>query len=70
MTLTHNQLQAANQGEAVKVEHNGETYYLLSSSLYDELDVVDCSPLTSDEIDLLADVAADIAARGEPVPHF
>ena len=68
MTLTDDQLQAAKRGGAVPVQHNGETYYLLSEKDY--FDQIDYSPWTKEEIDLLADEAAEFAARGETTPPF
>ena len=53
MQLTLEQLKAAEQGEAVRIEADGKSFILLSRRAYE--DSLDYSPWTTKEMDLLAD---------------
>lgn len=63
--LTEQQMNAAERGEAVEVRTNGRSYVLLSRHRFNELDQVDTTPWTVEEMNLLADEAAEIIAAGE-----
>ena len=54
--LSSEQLNAAEQGEAVRIVAGGKTFVLLSQTAYD--DELDFSPWSQQEIELLADEAA------------
>ena len=56
--LTSQQLKAAEQGEAVKIEADGRAFVLLSRAVYEE--ELDFSPWTRQEMDLLADEAMEL----------
>jgi hypothetical protein len=60
MQLTLEQLQAAEQGEAVRIEAGGKTFILLSRGAYE--DSLDYSPWTTEEMDLLADEALELVS--------
>ncbi len=60
MQLTEQQLRAAEQGEAVRIESGGRKYVLLSQVVYE--DTLDYSPWTGGEIDLLADEALELVS--------
>ena len=60
MELTSEQLNAAKQGELVKIEADGESFVLLSRAVYD--DELDYSPWMSEEIVALADEAAELVS--------
>jgi hypothetical protein len=60
MQLTEQQLQAAEQGEAVRIEAGGKKYVLLSQVVYE--DTLDYSPWTAHEIDSLADEALELVS--------
>jgi hypothetical protein len=60
MQLTVEQLQAAEQGEAVKIEAGGKKYVLLSQCVYE--DTLDYSPWTAREINSLADEALELVS--------
>ncbi len=60
MHVTSEQLQAAERGEAVRIETGGKIFILLSRRVYE--DTIDDSPWTNEEIDLLADEALELAA--------
>ena len=51
--LTSEQLKAAEQGEAVKIDADGKAFVLISQAVYE--DELDLSPWTQQEMDLLAD---------------
>ena len=53
LQLTSEQLIAAEQGEAVKIEADGKAFILLSQAVYE--DELDFSPWTRQEMDQLAD---------------
>ena len=58
MQLTIEQLNAAEKGDAVRIEADGKTFVLLSQRIYD--DSLDYSPWTAKEMDLLADEALEL----------
>jgi hypothetical protein len=58
MQLTSEQLQAAERGEAVRIETGGKILTLLSRRFYG--DTIDDSPWASEEIGLPADLALDL----------
>jgi hypothetical protein len=58
MLLTAEQLRAAEQGEAVRIEADGKKFVLLSEGVYE--DTLDYSPWTTKEIDSLADEALEL----------
>ena len=60
MQLTIEQLSAAEQGDAVRIEADGKTFVLLSQRIYD--DSLDYSPWTAKEVDLLADEALELVS--------
>ena len=60
MKLTVEQLKAAEQGEAVKIEAGGKKYVLLSQGVYE--DTLDYGPWTTGEIDSLADEALELVS--------
>ncbi len=53
LQVTSEQLKAAEQGEAVKIEAEGKSFVLLSRASYEE--DLDFSPWTQQEMDLMAD---------------
>lgn len=53
LQLTPEQLKAAELGEAVKIEADGQAFVLLSQAVYEQ--DLDFSPWTEEEMDLLAD---------------
>ena len=57
MQLTREQLNAAERGDAVRIEADGKTFVLLSHRVYE--DSLDYSPWTAEEMDLLADEALE-----------
>ncbi len=60
MQLTIEQLNAAEQGDAVRIEADGKTFVLLSQRIYD--DSLDFSPWTTKEMDSLADEALELVS--------
>ncbi len=60
MQLTVEQLNAAERGDAVRIEAEGRIFILLSQRIYE--DSLDYSPWTGNEIDLLADEALELAS--------
>ena len=60
MQLTVEQLRAAEQGEAVRIEAGGKKFVLLSQGVYE--DALDYSPWTTREIDSLADEALELVS--------
>lgn len=60
MQLTVEQLRAAEQGVAVRIEAGGKKYVLLSQRVYE--DALDYSPWTPKEIDALADEALELVS--------
>ncbi|MHB8974847.1 MAG: hypothetical protein ACYC3X_30830 [Pirellulaceae bacterium] len=60
MQLTMEQLKAAEQGEAVRIEADGKSFILLSRRAYE--DSLDYSPWTSEEMGLLADEALELVS--------
>ena len=60
MQLTVEQLRAAEQGEAVRIEAGGRKFVLLSQGVYE--DALDYSPWTTKEIDSLADEALELVS--------
>jgi len=60
LQLTAEQLKAARQGEAVRIEADGESFVLLSEAVY--VDDLDFGPWTRQEMDLLADEAMQLVA--------
>ncbi len=65
MNLNIDDFDAAKAGEAVKIDTNGQTFYLLSQELYEQLLQLDDSQVTKEEIDLLADEADAIISQSE-----
>jgi hypothetical protein len=65
MDLSIDDFDAAKAGEAVKIDSKGQTFYLLSQELYEQLLQLDDSPVTREDIDLLADEADAIISRSE-----
>ncbi len=57
MQLTREQLDAAERGDAVRIEADGKAFVLLSQHVYG--DSLDYSPWTAEEMDLLADEALE-----------
>ena len=53
-------LNAAEQGDAVRIEADGKTFVLLSQRIYE--DSLDYSPWTAQGIDLLADEALELVS--------
>ncbi len=60
MQLTIEQLNAAEQGDAVRIEADGKTFVLLSQRIYD--DSLDYSLWTAKEMGLLADEALKLVS--------
>ena len=60
MQLTMEQLNAAEQGNAVRIEADGKAFVLLSQRNYE--DSLDYSPWTAEEMDLLADEALELTS--------
>lgn len=60
LQLTAEQLEAAERGDAVIVDADGKAFILLSRAVYD--DELDFSPWSQQEIDMLADEAAEMSA--------
>jgi PHD/YefM family antitoxin component YafN of YafNO toxin-antitoxin module len=58
--LTTEQLQAAQQGEAVAIEADGKAFVLLSRAAYE--DDLDFSPWSQEEVELLADEAMHLVS--------
>lgn len=56
--LTVEQLKAAEQGQAVRIEAEGKAFVLLSQAVYE--DELDFSPWSQQEMDLLADEAMQL----------
>ena len=69
MELTTDDLSAAREGQHVKIQANGHTFYLLSKQAYDELDKVDYGVMTRQEMDLLADEADALISERETDEH-
>jgi hypothetical protein len=65
MELKTEDLAAAQEGQHVKIQANGHTFYLLSQQAYDKLEEVDCDVMSKEEMDLLADEAHAIISEGE-----
>jgi hypothetical protein len=61
MHLTVEQLEAAERGEAVRIEADGKKFVLLSQGVYE--DTLDYSPWTTNEIDALADEALELLSN-------
>ena len=61
MNLTVEQLEAAERGEAVRIEADGKKFVLLSQGVYE--DTLDYSPWTTNEIDALADEALELVSN-------
>jgi len=61
MHLTVEQLEAAERGEAVRIEADGKKFVLLSQGVYE--DTLDYSPWTTNEIDALADEALELVSN-------
>ena len=60
MQVTVEQLKAAEQGEAVRIEAGGKKFVLLIQGVYE--DALDYSPWTAGEIDSLADEALELVS--------
>lgn len=60
MEISTEQFQTASDGNVVKIQINGQIFYLLSEKKYEELDDLDYGPMTKEEMDLLASHAADL----------
>ena len=60
MQLTLEQLKAAEQGDAVRIEADGKTFVLLSQGAYE--DSLDYRPWTTEEMNLLADEALELVS--------
>ena len=58
--LTDEQLEAAEHGEAVRIDADGRAFGLLSQAAYE--DDLDFSPWSDNEINLLADEAMRLVA--------
>jgi len=54
MELKLGNLSAASEGQHVKIQANGHTFYLLGQQAYDVLERLDCGVTTKQEMDLLA----------------
>jgi hypothetical protein len=65
MELKTECLTAARTGQAVKIEADGHTFYLLSQQAYDALEKGDNHVMTKEEMDVLADEANALIAEGE-----
>jgi hypothetical protein len=65
MELKTEYLTAARKGQPVKIEADGQTFYLLSQQTYDALEKIDDNVMTKKEMDMLADEADAIIAEGE-----
>lgn len=65
MNLKIDDFDAAKAGEAVKIDTDGHTFYLLSQEMYEQLLQFDNSPVTKEEIDLLTDEAEAIISLSE-----
>ncbi len=62
MNLTAEQEQALHSGQAVQVTVAGTACVLLRKDVYDRGEVLDYSPWTPEEMDLLAAETADLLA--------
>jgi hypothetical protein len=62
MNLTAEQEQAIHRGQAVRVTVGGTDCVLVRKDVYDRGDVVDYSPWSPEETDLLAAETADLLA--------
>ncbi len=60
LQVTSEQLRAAEQGEAVRIETEGKAFVLLSQAVYEE--ELDFGPWTQREMDLLADETMELVA--------
>ena len=60
LQLTPDQLKAAEQGEAVRIEAHGKGFILLSQAAYE--DELDFSPWTQQEMELLADETVQLVS--------
>ncbi len=58
--LTREQLNAAERGDAVRIEADERTFVLLSQRIYE--DSLDYIPWTGEEMDLLADEALELVS--------
>ena len=65
MELNTEDLTAAQEGQHVKIQANGHTFYLLSQQAYDKLEEVDYDVMSKEEMDLLADEAHSLISEGE-----
>jgi len=65
MNLSIDNFDAAKAGEAVRIDTNGQTFYLLSQELYEQLTQFDDSAATKEELDLLADELDTIISLSE-----
>jgi len=65
MELKTEHLTAARQGQHVKIEAEGHTFYLLSQQAYGKLEEIDHDPMTQEEMNLLADEAHALISEGE-----
>lgn len=62
MELTADQEQSVQSGRAVRVIVGGTDCVLLRKDVYDTSDGIDYSPLTAEEMNLLATETADLLA--------
>ena len=65
MELKNEVLTAATRGEHVKIQAEGNTFYLLSREAYDEFGKVDYDVMSAQEMNLLADEANSIISNRE-----
>lgn len=65
MELTAGDLTDARKGQHVRIQAEGDTFYLLSQQVYERLEQVDYAVMTKQEMDLLADEADAIISAGE-----
>ncbi|MEO8499220.1 MAG: hypothetical protein ABI614_29495, partial [Planctomycetota bacterium] len=65
MDLSTADFDAAKADGLVKIDTNGQVFYLLSKERYEQLTQADDSPVTNEELDLLADEADAIISQSE-----
>lgn len=72
MNLTDEQLQAAERGEAVKVEHNGKVFYLITAEVYERAKRVltNESPSADEIYDLMEQVMAEDDANDPALESY
>jgi hypothetical protein len=72
MNLTNEQFQAAERGEAVKVEHNGKEFYLLAAEVYERAKrALTDEPPSADEIyELMEQVMAEDDANDPALESY